>query len=511
MTETPVLITSQPGIKRDLTKLQGQNYVDGQWVRWLAGSPKKMNGYRRLTDQLENKIYGIHTYGVDTSLYIHTGSQNKLKQYVSDLSGNLLPANDRTPGGLAVSTDNVWSFDVMYDTALSKNTLIAHAAPNLSSIVSTTQGQIFTGDLTAATALTAVTVPAGESAAGGIVVLHPYLIVLGAGGNITWSVPGNPADLSAAGSGSAHVASQKLVAGLPVRGNGTPNGLLWSTNEIVRLVFVGGTTIWSSDVLTTSSSILSSRSVVEFDGIYFWAGVGRFLLFNGVMRELPNTLNRKWFFDNLNFAQRQKVFAFTVQETAEIWWCFPFGTATECTHAVIYNVRENCWYDTELPASGRSSGTYSTALGAPLLTGVDVSDATYKMWQHEYGLDELDGGYTNPIQSFFETNEMTMLRGSNQGPGTSRSLRATFVEPDLEQAGDMTLQIIGRANARAPEVYSEIQTFADTASVPSEELLKFKDTARLMRFRFESNTAGGDYWLGETYAHIGPSDGRMSS
>lgn len=511
MAETPVLITSQPGIKRDLTKLQGENYVDGQWVRWLASSPKKMGGYRRLTDQLENKIYGMHAYGVDTSLYIHTGSQNKLKQYVSDLAGNLLPANDRTPGGLTVSADNLWSFDVIYDTTTSTNRLVAHVAPNLSSIVSTTQGQLYVGDLTAATAVANVAIPAGESAAGGIVALPPYLIVLGAGGNITWSVPGDPTNLTGAGSGSAHIAAQKLVAGLPVRGNGTPNGLLWSINELVRLTFVGGTTIWSSDIMSTSSSILSSRSVVEFDGIYFWAGVGRFLMFNGVMRELPNTLNRKWFFDNLNFAQRQKVFAFTVPEAGEIWWCFPFGTATECSHAIIYNVRENCWYDTQLPGTGRSSGLFSTSLASPLLTGVDASASTYKMWQHEYGLDELDGGYTNPIRSYFETNEMTMLRGSNQGPGTNRALRTTFVEPDLEQVGDMTLQIIGRANARSPEIFSDIVTFGATASTPAEEILTFKDTARLMRFRFESNTAGGDYWLGETYAHIGPSDGRMRS
>jgi hypothetical protein len=75
----------------------------------------------------------------------------------------------------------------------------------------------------------------------------------------------------------------------------------------------------------------------------------------------------------------------------------------------------------------------------------------------------------------------------------------------------MTLQIIGRANARSPEIFSDIVTFGATASTPAEEILTFKDTARLMRFRFESNTAGGDYWLGETYAHIGPSDGRMRS
>ena len=101
---------------------------------------------------------------------------------------------------------------------------------------------------------------------------------------------------------------------------------------------------------------MSSQCVIEYDGIYYWCGVDRFLMFNGVVREVPNSLNLNWFYDNLNFNQRQKVFAVKVPRWGEIWWCYPRGNATECTHAVIYNVRENTWYDCELPNDGRSAG-----------------------------------------------------------------------------------------------------------------------------------------------------------
>jgi hypothetical protein len=91
-------------------------------------------------------------------------------------------------------------------------------------------------------------------------------------------------------------------------------------------------------------------------------------MFNGVVREVPNQMNLNYFFDNVNPNHRAKVFAFKVPHFGEIWWCYPKGEATECTHAIIYNVRENSWYDTELPASGRASGGYNNGFAAPLLT-----------------------------------------------------------------------------------------------------------------------------------------------
>jgi hypothetical protein len=40
----------------------------------------------------------------------------------------------------------------------------------------------------------------------------------------------------------------------------------------------------------------------------------------------------------------------------------PTGDSTEPNHAVIYNVRENIWYDTELPTVGARRGPVSGSL-----------------------------------------------------------------------------------------------------------------------------------------------------
>jgi len=168
------------------------------------------------------------------------------------------------------------------------------------------------------------------------------------------------------------VATGKIVQGLPVRGgSNAPSGLFWSLDSLVRVSYVGGvgtpTQYWRYDIISSQSSIMSSQSVIEYDGIYYWCGVDRFLLYNGAVKEIPNSFNQNYFFDNLNYAQRQKVWATKVPRFGEIWWFYPRGDATECTDAVIYNIRENCWYDAgQALGARRSDGYFSQIFHYPI-------------------------------------------------------------------------------------------------------------------------------------------------
>lgn len=106
--------------------------------------------------------------------------------------------------------------------------------------------------------------------------------------------------------------------------------------------------------------------MIEYDGAYFWIGVDRFMYFDSAVHELPNDHNQNWFFDNLNYEHRQKIWATKVPRFGEIWWFYPRGAATECSHAVIFNVRLKCWYDVEL---ARSAGFYSQIRHYPTWVG----------------------------------------------------------------------------------------------------------------------------------------------
>jgi len=230
---------------------------------------------------------------------------------------------------------------------------------------------------TATTTAAVLTFNNNISVSGGVCVLHPYIFVYGNNGLIQNCAAGNPFDWVSTDANATNVASTKIVKGLPVRGgSNAPAGLFWALDSLIRVSYtpttvtigtVSSTFYWRYDIVTSSTSILSSQSIIEYDGIYYWCAVDRFQLYNGVVKEIPNDMNINYFFDNLNYAQRQKVYATKVTRYGEIWWFYPRGDATECTDAIIYNVRENLWYDAgQAPGAQRSAGYFSQVFHYPI-------------------------------------------------------------------------------------------------------------------------------------------------
>lgn len=396
MPDNIVRVASKPGIKRDGTKFEGDNYVDGQWVRFQRGLPRKMGGYRSINKYLQGLIRTLYIYTKNQLTYVHGGSANLVERFYIDGSNNTSVITDRTPATLAEDSRNMWQFDTDHD-ATGNLLLVAQVAPNLNCICNNEGGQLFVGDLFGTGALTELTegggeLPTGYSATGGIVSLHPYTFFFGDQGYVAWSVAGDPTDYTSAGSGSANITSQKIVRGIALRGGpgNAPSGLFWSADSLIRVSFIGGDAVFQFDTISTQSSILAAQSVIEYDGIFYWVGTDRFLMFNGVVREVENNLNINFFFDNLNYQYRQKVFATKVPRFGEIWFCFPLGSSTEPNHAVIYNVRENTWYDTALPEGGRSAGSFATVFRKPLMAGVQPQNYQAQVAE----VDDGGTGYT---------------------------------------------------------------------------------------------------------------------
>jgi hypothetical protein len=95
---------------------------------------------------------------------------------------------------------------------------------------------------------------------------------------------------------------QKIIKGFPLRaGAGSaPAGIFFAYDAVIRSSFTGGSTVFQFDILATGTSVMSADSVIDYEGIFYWAGVDRFMMFNGVVRDVPNTMNHNWFFQGIN-------------------------------------------------------------------------------------------------------------------------------------------------------------------------------------------------------------------
>lgn len=518
-TTQPFRIVSKPGIKRDGTLFEGDEYKDGLWVRFnRRGLPRKMAGYKSITSQLPEVVRGMDAYFSGGTNYIHLGSRSFCTQVQSDQAGNPGFQADRTPtSGFTVNANNLWMFDQFYNTVSGQTTIVGNPGQNLNDITSLVETPIFFGPAAAVTPLVQSGMP---NVSGGMVSIAPYLIGYGNYGRIDVSQINNIG--TGTGFNSANLSDQKIVKGLPLRnGSGGPAAIFWTLADLVVATYnpalLAGIP-FNFNTVSSDTSVLSAQAIVEYDGIYYWPEIDHFSMFNGVVREVPNALNLDWFFKNITFSQRQKVFAVKVQSFGEIWWCAPMFGATECNWAVVYNTYLNTWYDTPLPdasvgigGGSRSAGTSPRVFNKPYMMDLVQTSTGFTLWQHETGLDKVAAGATFPIQSYFKTTEISPISAN---PAKDKAYRVALIEPDFVPSGsvatDMKVSVFSRANAREPQDQSAQITIPATITTPDQELVYLKQNARLLAFQFESNTPGGDYTLGNVIAHLEETDGRYT-
>jgi hypothetical protein len=370
----------------------------------------------------------------------------------------------------------------------------------------------------AATATASITATFDNNIAvsGGCVVLHPYLFIYGNNGLIQNCSAGDFSNWVSADANANNVATGKIVKGLPIRGGSTsPSGLFWAADALIRVSFqpssVGGVNYyWTYDLVSSQTSVMSSSGIIEYDGIYYWAGVDRFLMYGGQVQEIPNNLNQNYFFDNVNLAQRQKVWATKVPRYGEIWWFYPKGDATECTDAIIYNVREKTWYDAgQALGARRSAGVFSEVFPKPIWAGNEYnSSGKTTLWQHETGYDSIYLTSVTAIQSYFETNSIGVmggLVGSQKQPGDNLWTRIERIEPDFVQTGEMSVVVTGEGYADEATVDSAPYYFT-----PDTLKIDMREQRREMRLRFESNTENGDYQTGSVLLSLTTGDVRST-
>ena len=553
-------ITYKPGILRDGSPFQGSYSTSGQWVRFFRGQPQNIGGMRNYvlylqtipellppsstptavliyydTDRNKHILVGVslvtqqHKYSVIDATYNNIGSQTLtyFKKFTN-------PTNTLTQFVVVISIINTIPTQMILCLGM-KNYTDINSSEAISTILAkeTTDGffQVNFPDFVL------------QEATGGMLYVGSRLFYYGNNGLVRWSSiaadkSGEQTDLQKPflffkDKYSINISTDKVIYGAEWRGGAnSPTIIFWTLGSVVLITNTTGSNnqviddpddlSFSKKVLSRDSSILSSNSVVEYDGIFYWPGTQRFFVFNGVVLPLENNLNRQTFFDSLDMTKRQRVFGVKNVSRDEIWWFYPEkgkDANVGCTRAVIYNVVDNTWYDTGIE---RAAGYFDNTGGNMYTVGKNLSpyegDNNSYVWQHEVGNDQVNlykevdqqvksipSFFTTPIISYATFNPQKQLAGIDYNIAIER------IEPNI--VGTKKIKMTVSINTyEYPASTPVTATYNLTEEGELENIIRpainERKQGRNINFTFKSEGIGSGYQMGTTFVLAEIDDGR---
>jgi hypothetical protein len=518
------------GVQRDGTTFQSTYCTDAQWVRFQRDKIKKIGGMK-----------GINTGGVAgvTNLKIYPNPQNtQVLTFVSHSTGLAVISSDSnvnliTQNPLLTihdSKNTLWETETVVDAiqrdaspgSPAKSYIVFMKTSNALDInEQATTAQFYRKEINKALdEVNAELIPMvglNQLINGNLCFASPYMFLFGSNGTVQFSSEKSPFELPAVNIFTA--SSDKIIFGRPIRGGpSVPSLLLWTLSSVVRVTNTGpapdskATTVFKPETISTGSSILSSRCVVEYDGFFFWPGTDRFFVYNGIVDELPNRLNQNYFFDNLDLDRRQQVFGVKNAKYGEIWWFYPVKGVPGNSRAIVYNKRENFWYDTPI---SREAGTFSNNFGFMATHGtalVNPDNQNY-LWRHEFNTaqERIVNAVpvTEPIPSYFLAPLFSwtafppkLSKQSQPAQLVNRWVDIQRIEPDFVTDGpaNFIVTISTKEYAQSPSIQQQQLAFTNTTNK-----IDTRAQGRNIALKFSSSD---NFEVGQIMLLLGLGDGR---
>jgi hypothetical protein len=480
-------LTYKAGLNRDGTDYQPEYCNDGQWIRFNQGKVKKIGG---VVSPGALPAYNFET--VQTINLFPDNDPDRIKVYLAseqkiftftisqDFTNKSAITNIR-----AIAPPNpyrLFQSSVVIDNNVKK--LLFLETSNAQNIASNTKCKLYQVNIADNNISEVGQGGFNNQVSGGMCYAAPHLFLYGENGFVQYSRANNPLDFRENNtSGSFNISNDKVIYAASVRGgSNSPSLLFWTLSKVVRITNTSEDSdrvSFQIDVVSNASSILSSRAVAEYDGLFFWIGTDRFFVYNGVVQEMVNTASINYFFDNLDMKNRQLVFSVINPRFGEIWWYYPEKGQDQAnvknTRALIYNKRENSWYDTSI---SRDCGIFSNDFGFMATYGYSFQGDNLNkyLWKHEVGEKEVAGDEINaPIISSVTTPFISQAAFNAQNPmnGVDRFLELRRIEPDFvmsDKSKELQVRINTKRYAQSTLTTSDAFTFTgETEEIGTRE------------------------------------------
>ena len=156
------------------------------------------------------------------------------------------------------------------------------------------------------------------------------------------------------------------------------NFIIYSSDSIFLMEFVGGNFIFNFRKLFTDDGLISQNCVVEVEGKHYCFGSSDIFVHDGTTKQsICDERTKNFIYQGLNTQEANVCFVQHNVNLNEIYFCYlsadahvAYPNATRCNRAAAYNYRNNTWSFYDLPnvSSGTTANvssveTYTTATG----------------------------------------------------------------------------------------------------------------------------------------------------
>ena len=253
----------------------------------------------------------------------------------------------------------------------------------------------------------------------------------------------------------------RIVTAVPTRGD-----ILILTNTSAHsMQFVGPPFTFSFKQIGTNCGTLSAHSAVEAENVVYWMSDGAFYLFDGVVKEIPCSV-QDYVFQDLNEDEHSIIYAGVNLDFSEVNWFYASGSSTAINRVVTYNYLERVWTIGTLARTTWASKDVfanplatkympnSTTLAQPTVIGLTAGVST--LYDQEKGVND----DTSPITAYISSGDVDIVDGDN-------SMFVKRYIPDFkDQQGSLNMQFLVRQYPGATQtVASSTVVYSTTTKV----------------------------------------------
>lgn len=269
--------------------------------------------------------------------------------------------------------------------------------------------------------------------------------------------------------------------------------LLFTEDEVYTFSYIGLQYIWKIKLKTASIGIIAPMAKCVVNDIAYWMDDKNFYMWSGGDIEIipANTQKQstilRYVFDNLNFGQKYKSFAWYNRDFHEIWFHYPSAGSNECDRIARICLHDYSW---TIDTIDRTASEYpDIPLNQPRLAKYTGSTST--IYRHEVGVDD-------------DVSAMPWTLSTNLRSMNKDTVSSVGIIPDSIQTGDITINFKG---------YLFPQSLATTYNTsytiePTTERVTTMLNGRFWKYTFSGSEIGQEWQMGkwQEYLQMGSSN-----